>query len=434
MPVISMSSKEFARLDVLRDLERRHITVETASALMGLQRRQVFRLLAGYRRHGAPSLVSKRRGRPSNNRLPDGVRTLAMSIVRERYADFGPTLAAEKLFEIHGCNVNRETLRQWMIADGLWRTRRDRRKPVHQPRHRRECLGELIQVDGCEHWWFEQRGPQCTLLVFVDDATSRLMHLKFVPSESAFAYFQAMREYLERYGKPIALYSDKHSVFRISKTDAAGGDGMTQFGRALHELNIDILCANAPQAKGRVERAHKTLQDRLVKELRLAGISEVEAGNAFLAGFMEDYNRRFGKPARLDKDLHRPLTAADDLDGSFAWRVERTVTYNLTVQYDRVMFLLEPTDFTRSLARKQVTIHDYPDGRIEIRYNGFPLAYRTYDRVARVMQGPIVENKRLSEALEHCRQLQAALPPKPRSQKSPRRSAQTGHMFRSAAE
>ncbi|QXX76750.1 hypothetical protein MHY1_p00272 (plasmid) [Methylovirgula sp. HY1] len=284
MAMVSMSDREFSRLDVLMDVNAGRMSVSDACSRMGLRRRQVFRLLAGFRAQGSVSLVSKRRGKPSNNRLPAEVRDLAMVIVKDRYADFGPTLAAEKLAELHGCKVSRETLRQWMIEDGLWLDRKDRRKPVHQPRHRRDCLGELVQIDGCEHWWFEDRGSQCTLLVFVDDATSQLMHLKFVPSESAFAYFQATREYLERHGKPIAFYSDKHSVFRVSKTHAAGGDGMTQFGRALHELNIDILCANSSQAKGRVERAHKTLQDRLVKELRLAGIDDIEMANAFLSG------------------------------------------------------------------------------------------------------------------------------------------------------
>ena len=315
-----------------------------------------------------------------------------------------------------------------MIDDGIWVRRRDRIKRVHQPRHRRDCLGELVQVDGCEHWWFEDRGPQCTLLVFVDDATSRLMHLSFVASESAFAYFQAARTYLEDHGKPIALYSDKHSVFRTNKPEQAEG-GMTQFGRALHELNIDILCANAPQAKGRVERAHKTLQDRLVKELRLAGANDIEAGNALLPAFMADYNRRFAKPARNDKDLHRPLAPQDDLDGSFAWRVERTVTHSLTVQYDRVMFILEPNDITRALPRKKVTVYDFPDGRIEVRHQGLALPYRTFDRITRVDQGAIVENKRLSEALEMCRAMQAELPPKLRSRKAPARTAQAEHMF-----
>ncbi len=428
MTVITMSRTELSRLRVMIDLADGRTRVEDAAALMGLQRRQVYRLLDAFRAHGPDALISKRRGKPSNRAHGEAFRQTCLAIVRERYEDFGPTLAAEKLTEVHGLPIGVETLRQWMIEDGIWVRRRDRIKRVHQPRHRRDCLGELIQVDGCEHWWFEDRGPQCTLLVFVDDATSRLMHLSFVPSESAFAYFQAARTYLEDHGKPIALYSDKHSVFRTNKPEQAEG-GMTQFGRALHELNIDILCANAPQAKGRVERAHKTLQDRLVKELRLAGANDVDAGNALLPAFMADYNVRFAKSPRLDKDLHRPLAPQDDLDGSFAWRVERTVTRALTVQYNRVLFILEPNEITRDLPRKKVTIYDFPDGRLEVRHQGLALPYRTFDRIARVDQGAIVENKRLTEALEFCRTLQAALPPLKRSRKAPARTAQPEHMF-----
>ena len=164
---------------------------------------------------------------------------------------------AEKLREVHWVTFGRKTLRLWMIEAGLWRDRKQRRKRVHQPRPWRDRVGELVQVDGSEHWWFEDRGPQCTLLVFVDDATGRLMHLQFVESESTFAYFRATRTYLEAWGKPVAFYSDKHGVFRVNHPGALGGDGMTQFGRALHELNIDIICANSSQAKGRVERANK---------------------------------------------------------------------------------------------------------------------------------------------------------------------------------
>jgi hypothetical protein len=260
-------------------LDQRRLTVETTAQLLGLERRQVFRLLKAYRSEGATGLISKRRGRPSNRRKPEELRSKALAIIRQQYWDFGPTLAAEKLGEVHQITLGRETLRLWMIEDGLWLDRTQRRKQVHQPRRRRECVGELVQIDGCEHWWFEDRGPQCTLLVFVDDATSRLMHLQFVESESTpvqargrlFAYFHATRAYLEAWGKPVAFYSDKHGVFRVNHPGALGGDGMTQFGRALDALNIDIICANSSPAKGRVERAHKTLQDRLVKELRLAG-------------------------------------------------------------------------------------------------------------------------------------------------------------------
>jgi hypothetical protein len=427
MTVITMSGKELRRLQTLIDLVDGRITVDDAAALMGLGRRQVYRQLCAFRLDGPGALASKRRGRPSNRAHGPGFREAVLAIVRERYSDFGPTLAAEKLVEIHGIPIGVETLRQWMIDAGLWIRRRDRIRRIHQPRHRRDCLGELIQVDGCEHWWFEDRGPQCTLLVFVDDATSRLMQLRFVPSESAFAYFQAMRSYLESHGKPIALYSDKHSVFRINKSGADGG--MTQFGRALDELNIDILCANAPQAKGRVERAHKTLQDRLVKELRLAGISDIDAANALLPNFMADYNRRFGRPPRSDKDMHRPLAPQDDIDSSFAWRVERTVSHSLTLQYDRVRFLLEVNELTRPLAGKRVCVYDFPDGRIEIRHQGRALPFKTFDLIRRVDQGAIVENKRLSEALELCRALQAKKPPMKRSTHAPKRSAQGSHRF-----
>jgi hypothetical protein len=300
---------------------------------------------------------------------------------------------------------------------------------VHQPRHRRDCVGELIQIDGSQHWWFETRGPRCTLLVYIDDATSRLMHLQFVETESTFDYFKATRTYLERYGKPIAFYSDKHGVFRVNKTDAVGGDGMTQFGRALDALNIDIICANSSQAKGRVERANGTLQDRLVKEMRLRGIDTIASGNAFLPIFMDAHNARFAKAPFDDRDLHRPLAAHDDLDDAFAWKEERTVSMSLTLQYDKVLFILEPTAITRALARKRVTVVDYPDGRLAIRHNGVDLPYRTFDKRAQVNQAAIVDNKRLGPVLAYIAEKQKELDMS-RSTKAPRRRGQNNHMFK----
>jgi hypothetical protein len=235
--------------------------------------------------------------------------------------------------------------------------------------------------------------------VFIDDATSRLMHLQFVESESTFSYFHATRAYLEAWGKPVAFYSDKHGVFRVNHQGALGGDGMTQFGRALHALNIDIICANSSQAKGRVERAHKTLQDRLVKELRLAGACSLVEGNALLPRFMADYNARFAKLPSNKKDLHRPLHARDDLEDAFAWKEERTLSQALTLQYDKVIFILEPTDQAKAAIGKRVTVIDYPDGRLSIRYNGVELAYRTFDKLRQVDQGAVADNKRLGAVL-----------------------------------
>jgi len=422
MAVLSMSDEELRRLEVVRDVDRGGLPVRAAAQLLGRSERQVWRLLKAFRSAGAAGLVSKKRGRRSNRKTTTAVRTAALWIVRQNYADFGPTLAAEKLAAEHGFSFSSETLRKWMIEDGLWVDRKQRRKRVHQPRSRRDCVGELVQVDGCEHWWFEDRGRQCTLLVFIDDATGRLMHLQFVESESTFAYFDATRVYLEAWGKPVAFYSDKHGVFRVNHPGALGGDGMTQFGRALHALNIDIICANSSQAKGRVERAHKTLQDRLVKELRLAGAATLAEGNALLPAFMADYNARFAKAAANNKDLHRPLRAGDDLDDAFAWKEERTLSQALTLQYDKVIFILEPTEQAKAAIGKRVTVVDYPDGRLAIRYSRVELAYRTFDKIRQVSQAAIVENKHLGAALAFIRDEQLRRAPARRS--GPRRRDQ----------
>ncbi|MDC7695418.1 ISNCY family transposase [Asticcacaulis sp. DXS10W] len=428
MAVRIMSDKELARFEVLRDLDHERLTAQAAADILGLSRRQTLRLLKAYRTCGVNGLVSKQRGRRSNRRKPENVRAEALAIIRDRYADFGPTLAAEKLRELHDICLGRETIRLWMAEEGLWTTRKKRRPRVYQPRYRRDCVGELIQIDVSEHRWFEGRGPMCTLLVFIDDATSRLMHLQFVETESTFSYFAATKAYLEAHGKPVAFYSDKHSVFRVAKPGVTG-DGMTQFGRALSRLKIEIICANSSQAKGRVERANKTLQDRLVKELRLSGISTMEAGNTFLPAFVADYNKRFGKAPANSKDLHRPMSPRDQLDDEFTWQEERTLSQSLTLQYDKVLFILEPSETAQAAIGKRVTVVDYPDGRIAIRYKGEELAYRTFDKIRKVNQAAVVENKRLGSLLEMIKAYQDTQPPEKRSRKAPKRRDQTGHMF-----
>ena len=232
------------------------------------------------------------------------------------------------------------------------------------------------------------------------------MQLRFVKSESTFTYFEATRGYLEKHGKPLALYSDKASVFRINNKNATGGDGYTQFGRAMHELNIQTICANTSSAKGRVERAHLTLQDRLVKELRLRGISSVDAANDFADEFMTDYNRRFGKAPRHDFDVHRPLETDDDLTAFFTWREPRRVSKSLTVQYDKVLYLIEDNELSRRAIGKYIEVWHYPDGRKELRLNGVVLPYSTYDRLQEIDQGAIVDNKRLGRTLEFIKLVQ----------------------------
>ena len=393
------------RLQVVLRIADRRLTQTAGAQILGVSERQMRRIWRRFAQEGATGLESKRRGK-SNRRLPVALRREALALVRARYADFGPTLAQEKLLEQHDIRVATETLRQWMIEDGIWKTRAQRRKRVQQPRHRRDCTGELVQIDGCDHHWFEDRGPRCVLLVYVDDATGKLMALRMCETESAFSYFHATRSYLERHGKPVAFYSDKAGVFRVNAKAPKAGDGFTQFGRAMSELNIDVICANTPAAKGRVERAHQTLQDRLVKELRLRRICTMQEANRYLPEFIEDYNRRFARAPRNDHDTHRPLTERDCLDDIFTWQEQRRVTAQLTVHHKRTMYLLEPTEQAKAAAKKRVTVVEYEDGGVSIRYRGVPLAARPFHKDGCVTQGSIVENKLLSGALTEIRKRQ----------------------------
>ncbi len=241
---------------------------------------------------------------------------------------------------------------------------------------------------------------RCTLLVFVVDATSALMELLFCESESAFSYFAAMRSYVEQHGKPVALYSDKAGVFRINKKEPHGGAGITQFSRALGSLNIDILCANTPAAKGRVERAHLTLQDRLVKELRLRGIRDVKAANAFAPEFIADYNRRFARAARSEHDAHRPLQPTDDLARIFSWQETRLVSKSLTLNYKRVLYVLDPNEAARAARGQRVGIEEQEDGSLSFWHGEHTLLATAFPKEHGVRQGEVIDNKRLSEVMD----------------------------------
>jgi transposase len=370
MTVVVMSHGELSRYDTLQRFERGELRIEDAAMLLGVSRRQVYRLLGRLRSDGPEALVSWKRGRTSNRDFGDDFRACVLDLVREHYHDFGPTLISEYLAERHGITVSHETLRKWMIKAGIWKDREARRPRPYQPRYRRDCRGELIQVDGSKHWWFENRGPQCTLLVYIDDATSELMHLRMVKSESTFAYMEATRAYIEMHGKPVAFYSAIDS-------------------RALEALNIEIICANSPQAKGRVERANATLQDRLVKAMRLEGISTIAEANVFLPIYMARHNRRFAKAPFDPRDLHRPLAVHDDLKAEMVWREWRSVTSALTLHYNKALFILEPTPISRPLAGKRVEVCEFPDGTLEIRHEGTALPYRMFDKLRQVNQAAI---------------------------------------------
>jgi hypothetical protein len=414
---VTMNIRELDRLKVIQAVAAGELRAGFAAERLGMCSRQVRRLAHRYRIEGPVGLISRRRNKPSNRRIQGDLENQVARILRDHYPDFGPTLAMEKLAERHQIVLAKETVGRLQIAAGLWIPRKLRPPKVQQLRTRRACVGELIQLDGCEHRWFEDRAPMCTALVFVDDATSRLMWLKFAGTESTFTYFEAMREYLGRYGKPLALYSDKASIFRVNRPGAVNGSGHTQFSRALYELNIDGICANTPAAKGRVERAHLTLQDRLVKELRLAGISSIEAANTLMPSFIEAYNSKFAKVPRDTHDAHRPVRPEEDLDLIFARPELRKVSQNLLLHYERKLYVLVDTAENRRLIGKYVEMFEYPDGRIEIRVAGQALPYSLFITSGTIDQGAIVENKRLSHALQALRESQARR--ETRSQKAP---------------
>ena len=273
-------------------------------------------------------------------------------------------------------------------------------------RERRACRGELVQIDGSDHAWFEGRGAKCTLLVYIDDATGQLLELCFVPDETTFAYFETSRRYFERCGKPVAFYSDRHGIFRVNQEAKSGlSSGLTQFGRAMEDLGIQVICANSPQAKGRVERANQTLQDRLVKELRLRNISDMQAGNAYLPEFREDYNRRFAVQPRSSHDAHRPLLKTENLDIILTHQKTGTLSKNLTVQANKVIYQIQTDRPGYALRNAQVTICQNAQGEVTILYNNKPLAYTIFQKPIR--QAEVVDTKTLD------RQIRTPKPPAP---------------------
>ena len=399
-----MSDKEIQRLAVLQDVRDQRITQVRAAEILNLSTRQITRLLCKFNQDGISGLVHASRGQPGHRRHDEVMKSKCLSIISEHLLGFGPTLAHEKLASMFDLNIPVETVRRWMTANDLWIPRAKRQKRPYQPRYNRDCFGELIQIDGSYHDWFEGRAGKCCLLVYIDDATGKLLHLRFCQAETTFDYMLSTRAYIEQYGKPVAFYSDKHSVFRVNQKSSQNSQ-ITQFGRILNELNIDIIFANSPQAKGRVERANRTLQDRLIKEMRLENISSIEEANTWLPCFIEQFNQKFAKCARNSKNLHRPLTESKaELDDIFTWQEPRKVTKSLTITYDKCVYILEANEFNQKLVGQYISFLEYPDGTVAIMHEGRKINYRIFNKLAELQQNEVVENKRLGAVLEHIKQ------------------------------
>ncbi len=396
--LLQMSTKELSRLEVMQRLSENRMSQKEAGEILHLGTRQVKRLLKRYKKHGAAGLVSKHRGRKSNNRLPEEVQKKTLDLLKTKYQGFGPTLAHEKLVDKDKLQLSVESVRKIMIEENLWKSRKLKKVVAHQLRERRTCFGELVQIDGSPHDWFEGRAEACVLLVFIDDATGKLVQLQFVDSESFFSYSQAAENYFKRCGKPVAFYSDKHGIFRVNQPSAGSSDAITQFGRAMRELDIQIICANTPQAKGRVERAIQTLQDRLPKEMRLLDIRSREDGNAYLPEFMADFNQRFADEPRSSVDAHRPLTAKDDLARILTWQEPRTISKNLTVQFENIVYQIQTDRPTYTMRNAAVTVCVDAKQNITLLYKGKSLPYNVFHKQTK--QSEVVIAKDLNTTIK----------------------------------
>lgn len=399
MGTIQMSTQEVGRLEVIQRVKSRQVKQSQAAKMLNISTRQIKRLLRNYRLIGAEGLTSKRRGKVSNNCISESHRLQAMKLVRAHYADFGPTLASEMLLECDGLKFSVETVRKWMIADGLWKAKNAPLAIIKPLRERRSCFGELVQADGSPHDWFEGRGPACTLLVFIDDATSRVVAARFVESETTFDYMHLARSYFEKYGKPVSLYTDKLGVFKVNHADPKSGSGLTQFGRACEELEIGLITANSPQAKGRVERVNRTFQDRLVKAMRLAGVNNAEEGNLFLPGYLEKHNRKFGVVPKFAEDAHRALTETEgELDFIFCKKHERTLSKNLEFSFNTRVYQIQTEGQGYRLRHAEVKVCELSSGVVRVFREGKELTYKTHTKQQRVAQ--IVSSKEVNRVVD----------------------------------
>lgn len=369
-----MSIKEFDRGNVIQNVLDGHITQPQAGRQLKLSVRQVRRLCRRVRGHGAQGLIHGLRGRPSNRRFPDGILSRAIGLVKKHYSDFGPTLAQEKLVERHALSLSVSPLRRAMIQEGLWKPRKQR--PFYRAwRERRPCVGELVQLDGSDHDWFEGRGPKCVLLPYVDDATSRVLHGQFITVEDTLSLMAATQIYLKACGRPLAFYVDKDSIYKINRQatveeELKDGQPLTQFTRAMKELGIEVITANSPQAKGRVERGHSTHQDRLVKELRLAGISTMEKANPFLRDvYFPAHNARFAVAPAQITNLHRPLLKTQRLHEILSLRSPRVLANDFTLRFQSRLFQLLPDQPCRVRPGAKIDVETRLDTSTHLRFN-----------------------------------------------------------------
>jgi transposase len=395
--IIMLRQKELRRLHVIHKVLQGELRYSTAGELTSLSERQVRRIVRRVQQEGDEGIRHKSRGRQSNRKIPQKHKERIIGLYRQKYQGFGPTLTAEKLFELEGIPVSKETVRTFLIESGDWQKGRKRRKH-RQWRQRKEHRGEMLQMDGSHHDWFEGRGPWCVLMAYIDDATGRV-YGRFYEYEGTIPAMDSFKRYIRQYGLPMQLYLDKHTTYKSTakptiEEELQGLTPVSQFERAMKELAVDVIHAHSPQAKGRIERLFGTLQDRLVKEMRLRGVRSIEEANQFLQEYLPVYNRKFSVNAVSKKDMHRPVPKGIDLDKILCIRTGRTVKNDNTIAHERKLYQIEePT------LNKKVTVQERIDGKMLIVCQDKVLRYRQITERPETKKPPVIRKKRTTYAL-----------------------------------
>lgn len=362
--IIMASQRELKRLHVVSKVIEGSLKQTEAAGMLSLSSRQTARIIHRVKEEGAQGVVHRSRGRDSNRKLPQKVKDQVLGLYRQHYEGFGPTLAQEKILERDSIRISDETLRGWLIEAELWKKKRKGRQH-RQWRPRKGRYGEMIQVDGSHHDWFEGRGPVCVLMGYIDDATGKV-YGRFYEYEGTIPAMDSFRRYIRKYGIPMSLYMDKHTTYKSTgkptiEDELNDTKPVSEFGRAMKELEVQLIHANSPQAKGRVERLFNTLQDRLVKEMRLRGISSIAEANAFLKEYLPIYNRRFSKKAAEAENLHRPIPKELNLQRILCIKTERTVRNDFTIAHERKLYQIE-----EAVKTKKLVVEEYTDGSMAI--------------------------------------------------------------------
>ncbi len=372
--IIAMTQGELKRLHVTRKALDKYITQAEAADIIGVCLRQVQRIARVVRNEGDKGVIHKSRGQDSNRALPAKIKEKALKLYKEKYNDFGPTLASEKLFEIDKIRINDETLRLWLLKEDIPYKKRKKR-PHRQWRQRKECFGEMIQIDGSHHHWFEARGPECVFMGYIDDATGKPFG-RFYLYEGTLPAMDSFRRYIKKYGLPVSIYLDKHTTYKSTKKQSIEDElnnakPLSQFARAVNELGVSVIYANSPQAKGRIERLFNTFQDRLIKEMRLRGIKTIKEANKFLRYYLPMYAKRFAVRPVNDTDLHRPIPEGIDLDKILCIKTKHTLRNDFTVVHDKKLYQIED-----NVSTKKVIVEERINGSMLITYKNTALKFK----------------------------------------------------------